>query len=47
MDVGKGIMCFTTPPGSRYEFPKGKRKNRSGKNKFTGSNANAPPLENT
>ena len=34
IDVGKGIMCFTAPPGSRYEFPKGKSKNRRGKNNF-------------
>jgi hypothetical protein len=41
IDVGKGTMKFTSTPGNRHDFPKGKR----GRRKASGLDAS--PLENT
>jgi hypothetical protein len=41
IDVGKGTMKFTSPPGNHHEFPKGKR----GRRKASGVAASS--LKNT
>jgi hypothetical protein len=45
IDVGKGTMKFTTPPGNHHDFPKGKSKGKRGRRKASGLNASS--LENT
>jgi hypothetical protein len=46
IDVGKGTMKFTSPPGNRHEFPKGKSKGKKGRRKTSGV-LDASSLENT
>jgi hypothetical protein len=45
IDVGKGTMKFTSPPGNHHDFPKGKSKGKRGRCKASGLNASL--LENT
>jgi hypothetical protein len=45
IDVGKGTMKFTFPPGNHHEFSKGKSKGKKGRRKASGVNASS--LENT
>jgi hypothetical protein len=45
IDVGKGTMKFTSPPGNHHEFPKGKSKGKRGRRKASGAAASS--LENT
>jgi hypothetical protein len=45
IDVGKGTMKFTSPPGNHHEFPKGKIKGKRGRCKASGVDASL--LENT
>jgi hypothetical protein len=45
IDVGKGAMKFTSPPGNHHEFPKGKSKSKRGRCKASGVDAFS--LENT
>jgi hypothetical protein len=45
IDVGKGTMKFTSPPGNHHEFPKGKCKGKRGRCKA--SDLDASSLENT
>ena len=47
IDVGKGTMNFTSPPGSCHVFPKGKSKGKRGRRKVSGINVDASSLENT
>jgi hypothetical protein len=44
IDVGKGTMKFTSPPGNHHVFPRGKRKGKRGRRKAFGLNAS---FENT
>jgi hypothetical protein len=44
--VGKGTMNFTSPPGNRHVFPKGKSKGKKGRRKASGV-VDASSLENT
>jgi hypothetical protein len=46
IDVGKGTMNFTSPPGNRHVFPKGKSKGNKGICKASGV-VDASSLENT
>jgi hypothetical protein len=46
IDVGKGTMNFTSPPGNRHAFPKGKSKGRKGRHKASGI-LDVSSLENT
>jgi hypothetical protein len=46
IDVGKGTMKFTSPPGNHHEFPKGKSKGKKGRRKAS-SFGDASSLENT
>jgi hypothetical protein len=45
IDVGKGTMNFTSPPGNHHDFPKGKSKVKRGRRKASGLNASS--FENT
>jgi hypothetical protein len=45
IDVGKGTMKFTSPPGNHHDFPKVKSKGKRGRRKA--SSLNASLLENT
>jgi hypothetical protein len=45
IDVGKGTMKFTSPPGNHHDFPKGKSKGNKGRRKASGLNASS--FENT
>jgi hypothetical protein len=45
IDVGKGTMKFTSPPGNHHDFPKGKSKVKRGRRKASGLNASS--FENT
>jgi hypothetical protein len=45
IDVGKGTMKFTSPPGNHHVFPRGKSKGKRGRRKASGINALS--LENT
>jgi hypothetical protein len=45
IDMGKGTMKFTSPPGNRHDFPKGKSKGKRGRR--NASALNAPSFENT
>jgi hypothetical protein len=45
IDVGKGTMKFTSPPGNHHDFPKGKNKGKRGRRKASGVGASS--LENT
>jgi hypothetical protein len=45
IDVGKGTMKFTSPPGNLHEFPKGKSKGKRGRRKASGVGVSL--LENT
>jgi hypothetical protein len=45
IDVGKGTMKFTSPPGNSHDFPKGKSKGKRGRRKVSGLDASS--LENT
>jgi hypothetical protein len=45
IDVGKGTMKFTSPPGNHHVSPRGKRKGKRGRSKASGLNASS--LENT
>jgi hypothetical protein len=46
IDVGKGTMNFTSPPGNCHVFPKGKSKGKKGRRKASGV-VDASSLENT
>jgi hypothetical protein len=46
IDVRKGTMKFTSPPGNHHEFPKGKSKGKKGRRKASGV-LDASSLENT
>jgi hypothetical protein len=46
IDVRKGTMKFTSPPGNHHEFPKGKSKGKKGRCK-TSDFGDASSLENT
>jgi hypothetical protein len=45
VDVGKGSMKFTSPPGNHHVFPRGKSKGKRGRRKA--SSINASSFENT
>jgi hypothetical protein len=45
IDVGKGTMKFTSPPGNHHELPKGKSKGKRGRCKASGVDVSS--LENT
>jgi hypothetical protein len=45
IDVGKGTIKFTSPPGNHHEFPKGKSKGKRGRRKASGVAASS--FENT
>jgi hypothetical protein len=45
IDVRKGTMKFTSPPGNRHDFPKVKSKGKRGR--FKASGLDASSLENT
>ena len=47
IDMGKGTMNFTSPPGCCHVFPKGKSKGKRGKRKVSGIDVDASLLENT
>jgi hypothetical protein len=45
IDVARGTMKFSSPPGNHHDFPKGKSRGKRGRRKASGLNASS--LENT
>jgi hypothetical protein len=45
IDLGKGTMKFTSPPGNHHVFPRGKSKGKRGR--YKASDVNASSFENT